>query len=186
MRLTIFTHPNEKINELNQILKFIKDNSIVDVDISSDWKELRSINNIQGLKIYALSDPFETIENCMNVYDKELRGRKVRRDFIKEQMGHNLNDYSPLESSCLSYLLWCEIAKQSELDLIFKIEEPSVLFKYLVSKGILKDNLNYKYSIFPKYVPDIKKYKELSFGTLNLLGTYCTKYKYPNELKNLK
>jgi len=188
MKITIFTHPNQKIEYLESLISKIEKDSLVNLQIIYSWKKVKHINNIDGVKIYAISDPFETIENCMINYDQKATDRSLRWNVIKKVMGYDLNEYSPIEAAALSYLLWLEIAKQSDLDCIFKIEDPSDLFKFLIDKGVLDNrNFNFKYTKFPNFkIRNFSLYKDISYATLNLIGKYCNVYQYENYLKGLR
>jgi hypothetical protein len=187
MKITILTHPNQKMQYLEALARKIKNSAKIPVQVSCSWKNVKNAENIEGIKIYALSDPFETIENCMINYDQKATDKSARWQAIKDRFGNDLKDYSPIEAASLSYLLWLEIAKMSELDCVFKIEEPSALFDFLIGKGILDENFSFKYHIFPRFkIRNFELYKDVSFGTLNLIGKYCRVYKYDNYLKDLR
>lgn len=187
MKITILTHPNQKMSYLESLARKIKASAKIPVEVSCSWKKVKHIDQIEGLKIYAVSDPFETIENCMINYDQIPTDRSLRWDVIKDKMGNDLRNYSQIEAATLSYLLWAEIAKMSDLDCIFKIEEPSDLFEFLIKQGILDNEFSFKYMIFPRFkVRNLEWYKDISFGTINLLGKYCRVYKYDNYLRDLK
>jgi len=187
MKITIFTHPNSKLSRLNILSQTIRKNAKVYVDIECDWKKVSNYENVSGMKIYALSDPFETIQLCMESDELNINEKEFRWNTIKEKTNYNLEEFSKLEAACLSYLLWPEICKENGLDFIFKIEDPTELFKYLEIKGILNDNVRYEHIIFNSYKPiNLDEYKKIGFGTINLLGRYCIKYNYSNYLKGLK
>ena len=120
--------------------------------------------------------------------NNSLENEKVFRwKTIKEKTNYDLSEYSSLEAACLSYLMWIEIAQDSGLDFVFKIEQPDDIFKYLKEKGVIGNIKGFKYAVFTSFKQTKSlPYKDVSFGTLNLLGRYCEKYNYKNYLKALK
>jgi len=187
MKITIFTHPNPRMDILESIIKNIKDNSKVSVEIEVTWKKIRDCENIEGIKVYALTDPFHTIDSCLNEYDLKATNKSYRHNIIKDKLGYILNEYSDIESSVLSYLLWVEISKKSGIECVFKVENPDNLYSYLKEKKILEKNIKFHQKTYARFkVKNINIYKNMSLGTLSLLVKYCKFYDYYNYLKDLK
>jgi len=191
MKISVLTYPNSKLEYLKNILNYIEENSIKPISFDLNWRNLKNSDNIEGLKIYALSDPFESIkdsvEDIISKDEQKIKKRKFIDDILKIKMKYNMSDYNELESACLSYLMWVESAKESNLDLIFKIEDLNDLFVFLKDNGILDKDFNYNSKSFKSYKPrNLDEYKSISYGTINLLGLYCEEYNYLNFLKGMK
>jgi hypothetical protein len=191
MKITILTYPNSKLDHLKNTLVDVRKNAKKFVDFEVDWKKVKDCNDIGGIKIYALSDPFETIKDIYHANkstDVEImKQQKIISHTINENTKYNLSIYSEIEAASLSYLIWTEIVKEAGIDFIFKIENIQDLLDYLKDKGILDVGFNYNAKKFKSYKPrNLDEYKTMSYGTINLLGTYCREYDYLNFLKGLK
>lgn len=184
MNITIITHPNPNMDILDSVIETIKSNALINIDIKVSWKKVNNIESIEGLKVYALSDPFYTIDSCMHDYDLKATNRSYRWNMIKQLYGYDLSIYSETEAASLSYLLWVEIAKQNNIDCVFKIENPDGLYTFLKDKNVLDKHLKIYNNSNLKFKPkNIGKYTEMSYGTINLLSKYCKFYNYTNYIK---
>ena len=187
IKVTILCHPNNDQEYFNSVLNQIKSSTKKKLNFLFNWKKIEAFNKIDGIKMYAVSEPFKAIDDIINIYDKDEKNKNFRWKVIKNELGYDLSEYNPTEAACLSYLLWAEIAKQEDLDLFFRIEDINSLIKYFRKKDILSNKFVARLKDRKKYFPkNLQMYKDVSFGTLNLLSIYCEKYKYYNHLKDLK
>lgn len=172
MKIYVYTYPNKRIDYLKSNLSKIKNVEFVIID-----KKINKQIEENSLKVFAVSDPFETIEN---IPFKSVTDNSYRCNVVEKYMGYDLNDYCLEEKETMSYLLWLEIIKKQGLDLIFKIEDMSIFYAYLKGKNLV-DNDVFEYKIFDNYKPKLD-YSKLSLGTISLFTKFCKEYNYSNKL----